>query len=286
MRRDYWLGQISQLDPETSYEQIYRIMSTHEFPWDMIQSLSFALFRTYAVPSIGSLLARTGEFIQRTQKRYDDTVLILDALLEHGADSEAGRTAIRRMNQMHGAYGISNDDLRYVLSTFVVVPIRWLDDYGWRPMSENEKVASANYYRQTARYMGIKDVPETWQDFATLMDDYEREHFAYDPGGREVADATLGLLVSFQPRIASRVVNVFSRGLMDPPLLAALDYQAPSARAAQLSRTALRTRGRIERLLPPRRKPKFARQQKTVRGYPKGYDVATLGTFPQRCPGS
>ena len=30
---------------------------THEFPWDMNEALSFALFRTYAVPSIGGLLA-------------------------------------------------------------------------------------------------------------------------------------------------------------------------------------------------------------------------------------
>ena len=40
------------------------------------------------------------------------------------------------MNQMHGAYAISNDDMRYVLSTFVVIPMRWLDRFGWRPMSE------------------------------------------------------------------------------------------------------------------------------------------------------
>jgi hypothetical protein len=54
--------------------------------WDGSTS-SFALFRTYVVPSIGGLLARTGEFTGRTQKRYDDTVLILDAVLEHGPAS-------------------------------------------------------------------------------------------------------------------------------------------------------------------------------------------------------
>jgi uncharacterized protein (DUF2236 family) len=284
VNRNHWLTQIQQLDPATEYEQIYRIMATHEFPWDLTQSLSFALFRTYAVPSIGALLARTGEFTTRTQKRYDDTVLILDAILEHGAESDTGRSAIRRMNQMHGAYGISNDDLRYVLATFVVVPIRWLDDYGWRPLSETEKVASANYYRQTARYMGIKDIPATHQEFAALMDDYEQQHFAWDPGAREVADATLRLMVGFQPRVAARLVEVFSRGLMDPPLLAAFRYPAPSKRAVRLSRAALRARGRVERFLPPRRRPRFARQQRNIRSYPKGYDVSDLGTFPDRCP--
>ena len=33
---------------------------------------------------------------------------------------------------MHRSYDISDDDLRYVLATFVVTPIRWLDAYGWR----------------------------------------------------------------------------------------------------------------------------------------------------------
>ena len=42
-----------------------------------------------------------------------------------GFDSDEGKTAIRRINQMHRSYDISNDDLRYVLATFVVVPKRW-----------------------------------------------------------------------------------------------------------------------------------------------------------------
>ena len=89
------------------------------------------------MPSIGGLLHRSGEFTARVQKRYDDTVLILDAVLEHGFDHPTGRAAVRRMNQMHGSYPISNDDLRYVLAAFVVVPVRWLRDYagGTSPMS-------------------------------------------------------------------------------------------------------------------------------------------------------
>ena len=88
MNRFYWRQRIEQLDPATDYHEIYRIMVAHEFPWDIEQALSFALFRTYAVPSIGVLLHETGEFNQRTQKRYDDTVLILDAILEHGMASQ------------------------------------------------------------------------------------------------------------------------------------------------------------------------------------------------------
>ena len=284
MRRDHWARRTAQLDPAADFAEIYRILVAHEFPWDMNQSLSFALFRTYAVPSIGRLLAETGEFVGRTQKRYDDTGLILDAILEHGLDSATGRSALRRMNQMHGAYGIPNDDLRYVLTTFVVVPMRWLDRYGWRRLTPAERVASCNYYRALGRNMGIKDIPETHEEFAALLDAFEREHFAFDPGARAVADATLALLTTFPPNhlAPAAVVRRFSYALMDDPLLAAFDYPRPTALERRLATGALRARARLLRRRPPRIEPRFARDLPNIRSYPGGYDIAALGTFPRR----
>ena len=277
---------IEALDPATDSAEIYRLMGTYEFPWDLNQSLSFALFRTYAVPSIGGLLARTGEFTGRPQKRYDDTVLILDAVLEHGPDSAQGRTAIRRMNQMHRAHDISNDDLRYVLATFVVVPIRWIDAYGWRRLTETERVASAHYYRDLGRRMGIRDIPQTWQAFARCLDAYERDHFGFDAGAREVAESTLALLATFPPnhRLPPGLVRRISLAVMDDPLLDAFGFPRPNRAFRALVRGGLKARGRIVRLLPPRRRPYFARQLPQIRSYPGGYDVAALGTFRGGCP--
>src|SRR3712207_309188 len=166
------LRRIEELDPDRDFREIYLLTSTYEFPWDMNQALSFALFRTYAVPGIGSLLAGTGELVDRVQRRYDDTVLILEAILRHGFTEGDGRTALRRMNRMHAFHHVGQDDLTYVLCTFVVTPIRWLDEYGWRRMTEVERIASANYYRELGRHMGIRDIPETWQAFAHHLDAY------------------------------------------------------------------------------------------------------------------
>jgi hypothetical protein len=281
-RRFDVLRRIEELDPARDYAEIYRLMGTFEFPWDMNQALSFALFRTYAVPSIGGLLARTGEFTERVQKRYDDTVLILDAVLEHGPSHGDGRTAVRRMNQMHRSYDISNDDLRYVLATFVVSPIRWLDDYGWRPMTEIERIASANYYRDLGRHMGIRDITGTWQAFARLLDAYEREHFGFDAGGRDVAEATLALLATFPPddRLPAALVRRISFATMDAPLLDAFGFPRPSRALRTLVRGGLRARGRVVRFLPARTEPRFGRDLPQVRTYPDGYAVADLGTFP------
>src|SRR5437879_3652380 len=103
------LDEIRSLDPEKDHQRIAYLDSFFEFPWDMTRSLEFALFRTYAIPSTSALLQHSGELEFRTQKRYDDTVLILAEILEHGYESERGRAALRRMNQQHGSYPISND---------------------------------------------------------------------------------------------------------------------------------------------------------------------------------
>ena len=138
----------AELDPETDFVRIYRDLGQYEFPWDFNQSLSFALFRTYAVPSIGRLLDETHEFTERTQRRYDDTALLLDEVITQGFDSPDGLAAVRRINGMHPMYDISNDDMRYVLSTFVVVPKRWIDRFGWRALTPGEVTASVRYYQE------------------------------------------------------------------------------------------------------------------------------------------
>ena len=281
MRRDHWQKRIAQLDPETEFLEIYRIMGGHEFPWDMTQSLGLALYRTYAVPSIGELLAATGEFQRRTHKRYADTGLILDAIVEHGFASGTGRSAIRRMNQVHGAYGISNDDMRYVLSTFVVIPMRWIDRFGWRAMTEAERVASANYYRELGRHMNIKDSPVTYQEFAAHLDAYEREHFAYSAGGRAVSDATLALLAGFYPRPLRPLLRRGTLALLDAPLREAFRYPDPGRVTTALTVGGLRARALVERRLPPRRQPVHVRELRQFAIYPEGYTDDGLGTFPR-----
>ncbi|MFD4946520.1 oxygenase MpaB family protein [Streptomyces sp. NPDC058239] len=280
MKRYDRLKEIQRLDPERDFLRIYRITATYEFPWDITRALELALYRTYAVPSIGRLLAETAELTDRPQKRYDDTALLLDTVVEHGFESDPGRTAIRRLNQMHRSYDISNDEMRYVLCTFVVIPKRWLDSYGWRRLSDHELRACAAYYRTLGSHMGIKDLPETYEDFERTLDAYEAEHFGWDEGGRRVSDATLDLMGSWYPRPFAPVAWKAVLALLDDSLLRAFRYERPGSAARNLTRGALRLRARAVRLLPPRTTPHFARQNPEIKGYPDGYEVDRLGTFP------
>lgn len=278
--RDHWVRHVETLDPTVDYEEISRITGHHEFPWDLQQALSFALFRTYAVPSIGSLLHRTDEFTGSTQKRHDDTVIVLETVLDDGMENPDGRAAIRRMNQMHGSYDISNDDMLYVLCTFVVAPVRWIDELGWRRLTETELRAAVEYYRRLGRLMGIRGIPDDYAGFERHMDRYEAAHFAFDPGSRAVADATLDLFTTFYPRPLRPAMRTFAIALLDDHLRRAFDYPAPPRWVQRAARRAIRARSRVVGLLPPRRRPYDPRRSHRIRSYPGGFMVERLGTFP------
>ncbi|WP_329446952.1 DUF2236 domain-containing protein [Streptomyces sp. NBC_01426] len=280
MRRYDRLREILRLDPDEDFLAIYRLTATYEFPWDITRALELALFRTYAVPSIGRLLAETAEFTERAQKRYDDTALLLDAVVEHGFESDTARTAIRRVNRMHRSYDIADEDMRYVLCTFVVIPARWIDCYGWRPLTHHERRAFAHYYATLGRHMGIPDIPDSFEEFEACLNAYEEAHFGWDEGGREVADATLDLMASWYPGPLGPAMRGVGVALLDDSLLSAFRYETPRPAVRRLVRGALRLRGRAVRLLPPRRAPHHARQNREIKGYPNGYDVGELGTFP------
>ena len=280
--RHHWARRSEQLDPDLDHREISLHVSAYDFPWDTLQALSFALFRTYAVPSIGRLLDETGEFTGRTQKRYDDTGLLLEEVQRHGLTSDRGRAAVRRINRMHAMYDISDDDMRYVLATFVVVPQRWIRDFGFREMTPNEVAASTRYYLELGRLMNIRDLPVDFAGFERVLEEHERAHFAFDAGGRRVADATLDLMATFRPNSwAPRwLVRRFAFSLMDEPLLRAFRYPVPGRLERGVFRGGMRVRARLLRLFPARSEPRWVSAYGYFRTYPAGYDIDHLGTFP------
>ncbi len=124
MSRYAILEAIRGLDPENDHQRIIFLSTCYDFPFDTTRALEFALYRTFCAPRISALLDRTGEFRTRSQKRYDDTDIIVSELIEWGYDSDRGKRALGRLNEIHGRFNIANEDFLYVLSTFVYEPIR------------------------------------------------------------------------------------------------------------------------------------------------------------------
>jgi uncharacterized protein (DUF2236 family) len=277
-----WLRRIEELDPERDHHEIYRISSGYEFPWDYQRSLELALFKTYCVPSISALLDATGEFRDRPQRRYDDTALLMAEIADHGYDSERGREALRVVNQAHGRYAISNDDMRYVLSTFVYEPLDWLDRFGWRPLTDAERRSAYLFYRAVGVRMGIKDIPPSFESFAEFKLDYEREHFRYSVTNERIGTYTLELMAGWYPKPFRPLARMAARGMLDDRMLTAFGFEAAPRWLPPLEAAALRARSRVVRLLPPRTESVMTKigTNRTYPGYPEGYRPSDLGAPP------
>jgi hypothetical protein len=270
------LRQIQQLDPVRDHAKIQHLVAGYEFPWDNVRALEIALYRTYCVPSISALLDRNGEFRHRPQQRYDDTAIIVAEMCKWGYDSERGRRALERMNWIHGHFKIANEDYLYVLSTFIYEPIRWIDNFGWRKLCEQEKLGIYYFWREVGKRMNIKDIPPTYEAFERYNRDYERDKFRFAETNRRVGSATRDLFASWFPRLFAPMVRHGIYAMLDGRMLAAFGFPRPFKFMPPLARFALKARGKFVRFLPPRRKPHFFVDIPN-RTYPKGYEIAELG---------
>jgi uncharacterized protein (DUF2236 family) len=267
------LREILGLDPVRDLDRIVWLTSRLEFPWDYTQGTGIAFLRDYGVPSIARLLDRTRQFEDDGVKRYDDTLLFAEEATVEGIDSPRARAGIRRLNRIHGHYDIPNDEFRYVLATTIVGPVRWIEEYGWRPLDPVEVQALANFTTRFGTLMGIKDLPTTYDGYLELLTSYEREHFAFDRANRRVTEASLRVARRTAPLPVKPVVRRVTIALMDEPLREVLGMPRQPAWFVRAVKAGLRLRARVLRLFPPRRTPYHHRPS----SYPQGYTLGDLG---------
>ncbi len=276
MGRDSILKEIKKLDPERDHERIVFLSTCYEFSFDTTRALELALFRTFCVPGISGLLDRTGEFRQRTQKRYDDTDILVSELLEWGYSSDRGRRAVKRINRLHGRFTIANQDFLYVLSTFLFEPIRWNRLYGWRLMCEQERLGLFYFWRAVGLLMHIQDIPEDFRTFERFNPEYERRHFQYAPSNHRTGMATVNLFAGWFPKVSAPLVRSVIYALLERRLIEAFGFPEPSRFMRWAVPSLLKLRAGVLRWLPPRRRPRL-RTEMVHPSHPHGYVIEQLG---------
>lgn len=284
-KRDDLLSRVSTLDPEVDYEAIYQILALHEFPWDMVTALNLAFYRTFAAPRMAALLVQTGEVQKEPTKRAADTGLFMYDLIASGLHSQRGLDIVRQLNGMHRRWEIEAEDYLYVLAAFVVVPARWIDSVGWRPLSDNEKSASVRFYGELGRLMGISDLPNTYEAVANVFDAYETRHLRYSSNAATLLEATRSVLESRLPSRLQFLAGPLLRAMLDEPLSRCFGVRP----AGPLLRTsfagALSVRRAVLRRRGPRADPWFT-PGRAMSLYPTGYDLADLGPAAHRAGGT
>lgn len=276
MFRSPVLPEIQALDAVRDHMRIVFLCCRVDFPWDTTRALEFALFRTFCAPPISALLDKTQEFGQRAQKRYDDTDIIVSEIMEHGYDSERGRAAIARMNAIHGRFKIRNEDYLYVLSTFVFEPVRWTSRFGWRVMTEKERVALFHFWREVGARMHITDIPASYEAFERYNIEYEASNFRFTETNHRVGVAVRDMFKSWFPRWTQGLVEKGIYAFMDDSLLRAFGFPKPSPFLRCLVELSLKSRAWAVRISPRRKRP-VLRTEMSKRSYPAGYQMEKVG---------
>lgn len=271
------LAHLSSLDPPHDYREIYRTTLLHEFPWDLKLGLNLAFNRSFSIPSIAAVLAGTGELTQRTQKRIDDTGILMYELILNGFDQPAGRAALRRINQIHRPHDFPNDEYLYILTCLMVIPLRWVDRYGWRRPCCHERRASHIFYRELGRRMNIAAIPGSYEEAEEWLDGYDAEHLTPNEPAARIEQATRMLLLRRLPKPLAAIGDALVASMYDDRLREAMRVARPPWLIRAGLHIGLKTRARLLRWFAgPRTVPLFADGIKTTT-YPHGYDISLLG---------
>ncbi|KAI0440787.1 hypothetical protein F4803DRAFT_455054 [Xylaria telfairii] len=191
-------------------QQIIKYLSTYEFPQLHLLSLQFGLFKTYGVESISRLLLATRNLTDpvKSLKRYEDTGLLIGELI-NPPNSERVINAIARINFLHSKYRhegtISNEDLLYTLSVFVIEPPRFMRLYEWRAMNEMEYCAYGVFWKAIGDAMGIEYkgllARDTWRDGIEWADDITAWAKRYEAGAMKPSVIAHKPAVALMPMI-------------------------------------------------------------------------------------
>jgi dephospho-CoA kinase len=266
------------VDPaDAEANAVCRRLAGELFPWDLTRALELALLKTFCLPSISGLLTRTGEFEQRPRKRYDDTGLMVAELLRWGPHSVEGEAVIARMNRIHGTYAISNDDFLYVLSTFVAEPIRWLQRYGWRPLSAHEQTCLHRFWRQVGERMGISAIPADLEQLLAFNRQMEREAFRPAASNRRVADATLAMLLADWPAPLRPLLRRVLLALVSDEVCGSLGWSTSPDWLQRRVLEALRLRSRLARRWPHRSSATRFYSERPTPSYGESFRLEQLG---------
>ncbi|TDZ61600.1 Mycophenolic acid synthesis protein B [Colletotrichum trifolii] len=225
---------------------IMRELSDREFPTIFYSSVSFALFKTYGIPTISKLLVATSQLSgdATASKRRTDTGVLMTEIIFNDPASRRNISAVARVNFLHDGWRragkISNDDMLYTLSLFALEPVRWTAKYEWRDLTVIEKTAMAVFWKDLGRemlvdydrlvpHMGGKDDPLAWLEALQVWSiEYEEEYMVYSVPNEKLARANTNLIMLDLPTFAHGFVFAQLRCLMDPILRHAMGYEDPS----------------------------------------------------------
>ncbi|KAL3480149.1 hypothetical protein BJX99DRAFT_35727 [Aspergillus californicus] len=234
----------SRMTDQDAFE-IQKMLVQFEFPFIFTKALQFALFRTYGIPTISEVLTKTTQFSRpgTSLKRYTDTTALVQEFIGQSPSAPRAHGAIARTRFLHSGYRssgtIREEDMLYTLGLFACQPVRFIEKYEWRMLSDMEKCAIGTYWKSLGDGLeisyemlpsgkaGFKDGLHWLEEIMAWSDAYEERAMLPHVKNRQVADQTTDVLVYMIPKPFQHIGLKFVSFMMDDRLRKAMLYDAP-----------------------------------------------------------
>jgi hypothetical protein len=260
------------------YEETYRRFVLFDLAADMDFGFFLAYYRNFGVPSLAKALEATGEIMSRPQKRSYDTAIVIYEIISGGFESDRGQAMISLLRNVHKNVPGSNEDFVYVLMTLLVVPIRWVDQRGWRPALDVERQAAVDFFFELGTRMGLRDIPQDFVRAESFLDEYEGNHVEESQAGLSLMQATLEVLRQRLPLpLRPLTKHLLAAMLADERLSFALGLPRTSKLAATSLDFIMKLRAWVSSKRPLRTAPRFKPGLSGSSQYPDGYSLGDLG---------
>lgn len=270
------LREIESLDPVKDCQRVHWL-HMEDFKAAAAFQVTGGLYITYAAPRMSRILHQSGELENRILKRLVDTILLDETQKRHGYGPGPGRDALRRVNEMHKKYDIHPDDF-VLINCFDAVLRIWLaETYGWRPLSDNERIAIVEFFKLRGSYMAGKGKhPETYEGMAEFVENWKKEQLRFEPQNKILADSLMEFILSDVPTIFRPIARAFFLSVgPDERLITNCHHEMPPVWVQKICRAAMKVYGHAD----PLTDGLMPQTQKLVdRVYPNGYSIDRLGT--------
>lgn len=212
-------------------QDIMRDSVLNEMPFMNATATQYGLLKTYGIASGTKLLVQTRQIgsQEKVGKRVEDTVVLLSEIVVGDMDSERARRALSKVNWLHSRYKkvISNDEMLHTLSVFMIDPIRFIEKYEWRKLTQLEKVAKFVYWREIGLRMGIRDIPPTLEAFDEWVVAFEEHDMVFSENNRICMDTTVGLSLRTLPKFTHGFVKNVAAVFLEENVLRAVGWPDP-----------------------------------------------------------
>jgi hypothetical protein len=285
--------------------RVHNLLTALELDFEAWLAMSArGLFLTYAIPSVSSVLFKTGGFNKDVDRRYADMELLIREFNENAVDGtvdfngqpERAKEALYRINAIHQHYKslIKYEDMLYVWSVFAITPARWMESrWSIRPMTSKEKQCVYHHWVDIGKLMNLHvDTKfDSWESVWKFKVEYEQRHMKVCESNIAVSQGTIDYFLNGVVKVpaliclARPVVNQLMSCMQDDPLHAeALGLPKSNPVVYFMLDVVLTFRAALFRwLLPP--KPMGWMDRLTgVVGTPFKMEVTKGGDGSSKCP--